>query len=174
MNNIPKKPTLAFKDFIFSAPEDLPKATEPSCATAVSYNAEAARAVLDSDPNYVRNEYLSNTKYGKSLLKQPKFTKLTPNTAVELLAYPHVLKRFQIIWGDPKGLHFVVESLGIMEMNRLWAPQDKYQSRLGFSPEVIDEIYELMESHDALFWLPEHLNENPSQSRDPYGITGAK
>jgi hypothetical protein len=151
---IESDPAIPFGDFVLSFPpgdrEPPSQILSPPTATA-NRSGAAVRGILNGKAIITQDRFLGGTVYGKAISVIQKTTDLTPDSAVGLQEYPHVLKRLKIGWGDPECFHMIVNSLGIME-SALADPKNRSQrERQGFSTEAMNEIAELLENHDARF-----------------------
>ncbi len=82
---------------------------------------------------------------------------LTPDTAVAIAKYPHVLRKFRVAWGNPELFAITVKEFSVIEERVSRSPDANGKveyHRAGFPNEVIAEIAILCENHERLYGLP--------------------
>jgi hypothetical protein len=140
---------LSFDHFQIGFPEESVPDVEPLAKAIVARSSEAASDALA----FRRPQSTSPSRMadGKFRLTTAERTNITPATAVVLMNYPRVLERFQAAWGKHDEFQILIREVGFMDAKRFVNTTTSLAGRKGFPAEALEEINELIATHDARF-----------------------
>lgn len=137
---------------------------------------DALEFTLPDRPNGAGHSFVMRHENGRSVMVVKEKPDVTPDTVVALKKYPHVVEKFKVAWGKPFLMHELAGQFGLMEEKRTSGKrEDGGFGRQGFPPDVMSEIFSMVETHDRIFGLPPQLDESVEyMSKDAFSRSASR